>query len=63
MEAVTWVALGLVSAFALWSILHVGAKIDTLADRMDSRFDQLDARFDAMFAKWDSRLEKDRLIS
>jgi hypothetical protein len=51
-------ALGLVSAFAFWSILHVGAKIDALADKMDSRFDQLDARFDAVFAKWDSQTER-----
>ena len=58
METFTWVALGAVSAFALWSIRHVGAKIDAVANRMDSRFDQLDARFDAMLAKWDSQIER-----
>lgn len=58
MEAVTWSALGLVSAFALGTLFYLGARIDALAARMDSRFDRMDARFDSMIARIDLHLDR-----
>jgi hypothetical protein len=54
MVAAVWNALAILAAMSLGTLVHLGARIDSLAARTDARFDRMDARFDALDARFDA---------
>ena len=57
MDAAVWTAIGLLAATSLWTLFHLGSRIDSLAARLDTRIDAGFARVDTRFDAIESRLD------
>jgi hypothetical protein len=57
MDAAAWTAIGLLAATSLGTLFYLGARIDSLGNRVEGLGDSLNGRIDALGARLDGRID------